>query len=61
MQKNKDQRVIKHLHERAVFTAKTLTAQTVEGHQPITFTLSKHGTVNKENVKLLLYRIQKLY
>ena len=52
---------MKDLHERACFTAKSLTLKLVESSQPICFILSKHESVNKENVTLLLYRLQKMY
>ena len=61
MAKNKDKGLLKQLHRRAIYTAKVLTKQTVESQTPICMTLSKHDTVNKENIKLLMYRIQKMY
>jgi len=61
MQKNKNRLFMRSLHERAMYTVKVLTVQTVESHQPIMHTLSKYDTVNKENVRLLLYRCQRMY
>ena len=36
---------------------KVMTKQTVESHQPICNVLAKHENVDKENIKLLLYRL----
>ena len=40
---------------------KVVTKQTVESGQPICATLSKHESIHKDNIKLLLYRLQKMY
>jgi len=40
-----------------MYTAKVLTKQIVEGQTPICYTLTKHETVNKNNITLLMYRI----
>ena len=61
MQKNKDAKILKELHRRACHTAKVITVAAVESGQPICNILSKHESVNKENVLLLLYRLQKMY
>ena len=61
MVKNKDVNKMQALHGRATHSIKVLTKQTVESQQPICNTLSKHESVNKENIKLLLYRLQQMY
>ena len=38
-----------------------LTMEMVEGQAPICYLVSKHDSINKENVKNLLYRCEKLY
>lgn len=48
---------IRLLHERANFTAKSLTMKLVESFQPICYILGKHDSVDMENVTLLLYRL----
>ena len=61
IQKMKDMKLIKLLHERSIFSAKSLTMRLVESSQPICNLLSKHDAVEKENVILLLTRLQKMY
>ena len=61
VQQNKDKNYKKQLHQRACYTAKVLTKQVVEAHQPISNILSKLESVTKENIMLLLYRLQKIY
>ena len=61
MQKNKDKSQMYELHSRANYTAKVLTKNTVESQQPILNTLSKYESVNKDNIKLLMYRCQILF
>ena len=61
MSKNKDSAMLHKLHKRVCHSIKVLTQQTVESFQPICNVLIKNETVTKENITLLLYRLQKLY
>ena len=61
MAKNNDVGMIRNLHERLMFSAKSLTVKLVESSQPICQILGKHDSVTRENVILLLHRLQKMY
>ena len=61
IEKNKNPAVMKSVHQKAVFTAKMLTKEMVEGQAPICYLVSKHDSITKDNVKNLLYRCEKLY
>ena len=51
---------MKQLYKRAIYTAKQNVLGTVESSQPINSILAKHSTINKENIKLLMYRLSKM-
>lgn len=55
-EKHKDHKNMKDLHKKACLTAKYLTKQLVESNQPIHFLLSRHESINSENVRLLMTR-----
>ena len=61
IEKNKDPAVMKSLHKKAVYTAKVLTMEMIEGQAPICYLVMKHDSITKENIKNLLYRCEKLY
>ena len=61
IEKMKDMKLIKLVQERTIFSAKSLTQRLVESAQPICNLLNKHDAVEKENVILLLTRLQKMY
>mmetsp|Transcript_17924 Transcript_17924/g.22502 ORF Transcript_17924/g.22502 Transcript_17924/m.22502 type:complete len:116 (-) Transcript_17924:749-1096(-) len=61
MAKNKDLGLMRNLHERTIYTAKSMTIKLVESSQPICHILSKHDSVTKENVNFLLHRLQRMY
>ena len=48
---------MRSLHERTTFTAKSITMKLVESSQPICNILSKHESVSKDNIMLLLTRL----
>lgn len=51
---------MRELHKRAIYTAKQFVKQTVESSQPINSILAKNESINKENIKLLMYRLTKM-
>ena len=59
IERNKDKEYMSRLHARASYTCKVLTKQLVESQSPICMILAKQDTVNKENIKLLMYRCEK--
>ena len=61
IEKNKDPAMLKAVHKKAVYTAKMLTMEMIEGQAPICYLVMKHDGINKENVKNLLHRCEKLY
>ena len=61
IEKMKDMKMMKLLHDRSIYSAKSLTLQLVESSQPICHILSKHDAVNRESVILLLTRLHKMY
>ena len=50
-----------HIHERAYITCKLLTRKLAESAAPVLVVVNKLKEVNKENIKLLLTRCEKLY
>lgn len=61
IEKNKDPVIMKQVHKKAVYTAKMLTMEMIEGQAPICYIVSKYDNISKENIKNLLYRCEKLY
>ena len=57
----KDQDAMQKIHARAFITVKKLTRSLAESATPIMVVLQKLKEVNKENIKLLLFRCNKLY
>ena len=55
-EKHKDHKNMKELHTKSCLTAKYLTKQLVESNQPIQFLLSRHESINSENVRLVMTR-----
>ena len=53
--------MLRSLHERTGYTAKSMTQRLVESSQPICNILGKNEIVNKDNVIVRLYRLQKMY
>jgi hypothetical protein len=49
------------VHTKAVFTAKVLTLEMIEGKAPIGQLLNQYSKRSKQSVRTLLYRIEKLY
>ena len=61
VEKFKTTAIMTSIHKNAMYTAKILTTEMIEGQAPICYLVSKYDSINKENIKNLLYRCEKLY